>query len=50
MIKNLTIALCIILITSITLNLNDICHCSQLFQINDCYTSYLECSWNFQTN
>ncbi|CAD8198438.1 unnamed protein product [Paramecium pentaurelia] len=47
MIQNLAIALCITMAISITLNLNEMCHCSQLIEENDCTKSALQCSWDF---
>ncbi|CAD8105230.1 unnamed protein product [Paramecium primaurelia] len=49
MIEKIAIALCITIVTSITLNLNEICQCSQLIQEYDCINSSMECSWNFQS-
>ncbi|CAD8115495.1 unnamed protein product [Paramecium sonneborni] len=46
MIKNLAIVMCITMVNSITLNLNEICYCSQLIQEWDCNDSLQGCIWD----
>ncbi|CAD8182624.1 unnamed protein product [Paramecium pentaurelia] len=35
------------MVISIILNVNEMCHCSQLIDENDCTKSALQCSWDF---
>ncbi|CAD8095096.1 unnamed protein product [Paramecium sonneborni] len=49
MMQTFAIAISISAIKSLTLNLNDICHCSQLIQEFECLNSAQECNWDYSS-